>query len=278
MEVGSFCVLTRDVEIPDGDKTALKLAVGHAPKDDWIAVSKKKIAALCWLVLFCVVAARAGRARRPARSQRLGARAPIPGYRSGKVQGVEFVLPPKNWFTDHLIKFGLREPLDEAAFGASSAGHTFVDVGAHYGYYTLIAARLVGDKGRVVAFEPDPTSFAVLKKNVEHNGFQNVVLENLAASNAPGKVRLYLTASAMEDSVIDAGQAKEAIDVQAVRLTNDFANSPRGLDVIKIDTEGAEAIILQGMQNILRKNRSLRLVIEYSPKLLKAAGTHPKKY
>jgi FkbM family methyltransferase len=117
----------------------------------------------------------------------------------------------------------------------------------------------------------------VLKRNVEHNGFQNVVLENVAASNESGSIRLYLTASAMEDSMIDAGQAKQAIDVKAVRLDDYFADSSEGLDVIKIDTEGAEAIILEGMRNILRKNSTLRLVMEYSPRLLKASGYEPEE-
>ena len=76
--------------------------------------------------------------------------------------------------------------------------------------------------------------------------------------------------------MIDAGQGKKAINVKSVRLDDYFADAPEGLDVIKIDTEGAEAIILQGMlANILRKNRTLRLVMEYSPRLLKASGHEP---
>ena len=60
-------------------------------------------------------------------------------------------------------------------------------------------------------------------------------------------------------------------------LTTISPDSSRGVDVIKIDTEGAEAMILQGMENILRKNKTLRLVIEYSPKLLETSGHDPEE-
>ena len=57
-----------------------------------------------------------------------------------------------------------------------SKNDVVVDIGANIGYYTLIFAKLVGENGKVFAFEPDPSNFALLKKNVELNGFRNVVL------------------------------------------------------------------------------------------------------
>src|SRR5262249_42101912 len=70
---------------------------------------------------------------------------------------------------------------------------TVVDVGANIGYYTLIFARLVGPRGRVFAFEPDPGNFALLKKNVEANRYKNVVLVNAALSDEPATLKLYLS-------------------------------------------------------------------------------------
>ena len=55
-------------------------------------------------------------------------------------------------------------------------GDIVVDIGAHVGYYTLLMAQLVGKNGKVYSFEPDPVNFQLLKKSVEINGFENVVL------------------------------------------------------------------------------------------------------
>ena len=55
-------------------------------------------------------------------------------------------------------------------------GDLVIDVGANIGYYTLIFAKLVGEKGKVYAFEPEPRSFKLLKKNVEENKYQNIMM------------------------------------------------------------------------------------------------------
>ena len=59
-----------------------------------------------------------------------------------------------------------------------SEGDTFIDIGAHIGYYSMVASRLVGDSGKVISFEPTPSTFGLLQKNLQQKG--NVKLENLA--------------------------------------------------------------------------------------------------
>src|SRR4030042_4007070 len=71
-------------------------------------------------------------------------------------------------------------------------GDTVVDIGAHIGYYTLLAARIVGDTGKVYAFEPDPANHDVLVGNIKLNGFQNVVTVRKAISDKNGQIELYL--------------------------------------------------------------------------------------
>ena len=71
-------------------------------------------------------------------------------------------------------------------------GDTVVDAGANTGYYTLIGSRLVGDKGKVYAFEPEPANFELLQKNVRLNGLSNVVLERKALSNRNGTLKLFI--------------------------------------------------------------------------------------
>lgn len=78
---------------------------------------------------------------------------------------------------------------------------SFLDVGAHVGYFTLVAARALAGRGRVHAFEPVPRSFALLRKNVEGNELDNVVLNNVACWSAPGEVTVH-EANAMNSSTL----------------------------------------------------------------------------
>ena len=71
-------------------------------------------------------------------------------------------------------------------------GDIVIDVGAHVGYYTLLMAQLVGKNGKVYSFEPDPVNFQLLKKSVEINEFENVILIQKAVSDTNEKVKLFL--------------------------------------------------------------------------------------
>jgi hypothetical protein len=90
--------------------------------------------------------------------------------------------------------FSIHEPLETGLVKEKiKKGDVVLDIGANIGYYTLIFAKLVGEEGKVFAFEPEPTNFSLLEKNVEINGYKNVVLIQKAVSNETGKIRLYLS-------------------------------------------------------------------------------------
>ena len=72
-------------------------------------------------------------------------------------------------------------------------GNVVLDIGANIGYFTLLLAKLVGTKGRVFAFEPEPNNFSLLKKNVEEDGYTNVILENKGVSYENKTTKLYLS-------------------------------------------------------------------------------------
>ena len=71
-------------------------------------------------------------------------------------------------------------------------GDVVLDIGANIGYYTLILAKCVGKEGKVFAFEPEPNNFSLLKKNIQINGYKNVVLVQKAVSNKNEKLMMYL--------------------------------------------------------------------------------------
>lgn len=113
-------------------------------------------------------------------------------------------------------------------------GMTVLDVGAHIGYHTLIAARLVGSQGRVYSFEPEPSNFAQLSKNVELNGLDNVTLVQKAISNKSGREKLYLDEIDSRDHFFSKKErAKNFIQVATTTL-DDFCREERVIEKIAL--------------------------------------------
>ena len=160
-------------------------------------------------------------------------------------------------------------------------GDIVIDIGAHVGYYTLLMAQLVGKNGKVYSFEPDPVNFQLLKKSVEINGFENVVLIQKAVSNITDKVKLFL---GDDDSAINRiydaklGDAKESIEVESITLDEYFQDNSESLNFIKIDSEGSEAKIVNGMQQLLSENRKLVMMTEFFPFLIQKSGNDPNQH
>jgi len=155
-------------------------------------------------------------------------------------------------------------------------GMTVLDIGAHIGYYTLLAANLVGENGRVFAFEPYPHNFAVLEKNVTINGYKNVVLIQKAVSDKCGHINLFLSEYGTLHSLSNQ-VGKKSIVVEAVTL-DEFLGKDCKVDVIKVDVEGAEMLVLLGADRLIRTNGNLKVFTEFSPGYLKKAGFLPEEY
>ena len=147
-------------------------------------------------------------------------------------------------------------------------GDVVVDIGANIGYFNLLFARLVGG-GKVYAFEPDPTNFAILKKNVELNGFENVYLYNKACLDKTTQIPFYLSDKNHADhtTYFEKGRKKIMVDTVCV---DDYVKKA---DFIKMDTQGAEILIVIGMKELL-KTCPLMLT-EYYPGGIKGMGFMP---
>jgi FkbM family methyltransferase len=158
-------------------------------------------------------------------------------------------------------------------------GDIVLDIGANVGYYTLIFANLVGEEGKVFAFEPSPENFTLLKKNVELNGYgyKNVILEQLAVSNKTGKTWLYLSPNLGDDRIYDPHNGSNFIEATTIRLDDYFNNYNENIDFVKMDIQGAEWAAIQGMTDLLQKNKKLKILMEFSPNLLRQFGAEPAK-
>ena len=158
-------------------------------------------------------------------------------------------------------------------------GNVVVDLGANIGYYSLLAARLVGSKGRVYAFEPEPTNYSLLLKNIELNGYHNIIPVSKAVSNAVGTVRLFLdNQDTGAHTICEPGKKGKPIEVESVTLDEFFKDREPRIDVIKMDIEGAEMSALVGMDRILKENNDLRIFVEFYLPGIARSGSSPQEF
>lgn len=177
-------------------------------------------------------------------------------------------------------------------------GMTVLDIGAHVGYYTRMASDIVGEKGRVIAFEPNPHNHAMLKRNTGNRS--NVTLMQVALAEEEGTAELYdylmMSASGSlhyDETLRDVQLSTTQRDVDfAPRLDSDFQPKTytvrtasidslmqdvdvSSVDVIKMDIEGAEMGALRGMKQTIANSPELALVMEFNPLGLKAFDNVP---
>lgn len=154
-----------------------------------------------------------------------------------------------------------------------SGGGDFVDVGAHVGMYTVAAAVALGERGRVLALEPNPAARRQLEENLRLNGCANVVVVPRAAARAPGRALLHVPETPDPSfSSLQAGRFAEGEPVAVETATLDDEVEAAGLApvLVKIDVEGAELDVLAGMGRTLE--RRPRLLIEVGPETAADAG------
>lgn len=153
-----------------------------------------------------------------------------------------------------------------------------VDVGANIGYYTLLAASLVGEQGRVYAFEPDPVNYALLERNVQANGYRNVVCRQQAVSNKSGETKLFAGEYGVSHSLTASAVVDPNVSIKVATTTLDDFFQEQGwphIDFIKMNIEGWEWFAIQGMTQILRRSKDLKMIVEFYPDLLQKIGIEP---
>jgi FkbM family methyltransferase len=180
----------------------------------------------------------------------------------------------------HLSVSHTYEPLETGlVHQLVKAGDSVVDIGANIGYYTLLLAKLVGEQGRVFAFEPEPRNLKLLQKNVALSGYRNIVVIPKAASNTTGNARLYLSDYNNGDHrMSNSSEPRDSIAISTVRIDEELRSYDRPIRLIKMDVQGHEASALEGMPELLSRNRSISILSEFWPVGLKRSGADPWGY
>jgi len=163
-------------------------------------------------------------------------------------------------------------------------GQVFIDIGANFGYFTLFAARRVQPRGRVFAFEPDPTNLRLLHANIALNKLPNVVVEETAVAASEGECEFFPTVKAQwsrgKASTVAPDIGAPPADTMTVRTVSldEYCdvNAVERVDVVKMDIEGGEALAIEGMGEGIRRKRYRRVLLELHSAALRRLGVAPE--
>lgn len=173
-------------------------------------------------------------------------------------------------------KYGVWEPVEtEVLLSILRKDDYFIDIGANIGYYSILAARVVGSRGSVVAFEPEPSNFALLSASRIVNALSNLRVVNAAVSDRQGKQELFVSATNRGDNRLGFGDGTgSGVSVETVTLDASFLPKDASQRlIVKIDTQGWEAAIILGNLDFL--NRAAAIVFEWSPRWIERNGHNP---
>lgn len=194
-----------------------------------------------------------------------------------KLDGRSMMLP-KNEFL-HLILFEHYGLDTKVVKKLVRKGNNVLILGANIGYWTCLIAELVGESGRVFAFEPSPDNFKFLQKNVELNGYTNVILEQKAVADKSYKTKLYLSeGGGMDNRIYDTNTNRKSLDIEVIKLDEYFKDNDLRFDFIKSDIQGADFAAIQGMQSLIKRSPNANFIIEFAPKKAKEYGSDPHQF
>jgi FkbM family methyltransferase len=173
--------------------------------------------------------------------------------------------------TPHMLMNGYWEMwVSQAIASYVKPGMRCIDVGANCGYFTLLLSELVGDKGFVEAFEPQPGLAALLKKSITVNGFgrqTSVVASAVGDQNRPAMLTEHQTlmGSASLHGIADPDVSMRQVEMVTLDKIGYGEPVAPAIDFIKIDVEGYELKVLEGMQQLIQASPKLAIAMEFTP-------------
>ena len=178
------------------------------------------------------------------------------------------------WYVHY---FGYFEPqISKAWSNLLKPGNTVIDIGANVGYYTLLAGRCVGDTGKVISFEPSTHIYKQLLNNIALNSNMNIEAKQYAISDSVGLVDFYYAGDNIQgnSSIMASHGGKKMETVKTISFDEIAEMLPLGeINLIKIDVEGAEALVLKTLEKYLSQlNPKCVIFLEISPENIDTAA------
>jgi len=177
--------------------------------------------------------------------------------RGGPLRGCKWRFEAR---TNNEIILGIFEPNMQAIYARYLRdGHVVFDLGAHQGFLAMLAAKLVGERGAVHAFEASPANFTKLEGNLRLNGVRNCRPVHAAVSDRNGSVQFSASIHDMGNTYLPSSPYfvnQPAVEVRTLTL-DDYVRRERAElpDFVKIDVEGAEFDALRGAETLLTSKR-----------------------
>lgn len=177
-----------------------------------------------------------------------------------------------------------EDHIQELLTSLAIPGSVVVDIGANIGIHTIPLSRYVGIKGQIVAFEPDPDNYRILLRNINVNGLTNVNAHQLALSSKSGSALLYQSSdnrgglSLQHENTDEYGPQMDPVAVKTAVGDNFFADLDKPISLVKIDVEGAEPLVLLGMEKTLQKNPTIAVIFEFWPRYVRNFNIDPLEF
>jgi FkbM family methyltransferase len=209
----------------------------------------------------------------------LWARAPVKLVR-GKLHGLRMHLDLAQWPDRWTYFLGRWYDLGTQSLMLSfiQSGGVVIDVGANRGMFALTASGLVGDKGQVICFEPNPTCVSLLQREIAFNGIKNIVIHQFALGNRTDELILSIP-------VYNSGQGTFSCTLYAKEMTHKVRSQVKigdelltlgQLSFLKIDVEGFEADVVKGLFKTIQQHRPI-IVTEINHRHLESCGSSFKE-
>lgn len=198
------------------------------------------------------------------------------------VNGLKIIADLDDWIQQNIFFNGIYDSHGIAYLNKCLVkGDTFIDIGANIGSYTLVASKLVGNNGKIIAFEPVDTVSNRLEQNISLNKLENITVVKKAVYTDHALLSLHVASQenlGMSSILRHDSESGKIIDVEAVAL-DEYLKTQNILEIklIKLDIEGAELFALQGMTNTILKNKPI-LMVEISSDVTKSSDDRKKVF
>ena len=192
--------------------------------------------------------------------------------RKGPLKGFQYVVKPDTGFSSILGRWEKKSQL----VYQNSIFQNFVvfDLGANYGIHSMLYSKLVGDKGKVYAFEPLPGNVADIKEHIRLNGIKNIEIVEQAVSDKAGTAEFKVAGHRGQGSLIGIGkQTGDLVKVATNSLDNFCRTKQVFPDFVKIDIEGAEGLALEGFNNSVSNSYPFFAIDLHTPQCDRQVGS-----